>query len=202
MIPFNPRGLFDAMGGREAALARLDAFFRRADGSWALRNAGGLHAQMSNEPSVLSPWLYMFAGRPDRAQETIRESMKTLWSDAPDGIPGNDDLGTMSAWYVFAAMGLYPYYPGRAELLLTAPLFPEITIARANGVSITIRADGAAADAPYITSVTMNGQAHARSWLTADFVSRGGQLAFRLSTAPDPAWGRAADALPPSFPPR
>jgi predicted alpha-1,2-mannosidase len=202
MIPFDPGGLFDAMGGRDAALARLDAFFRRPDGVWALRNAGGLHAQMSNEPSVLSPWLYMFAGRPDRAQETIRQSMKTLWSDAPDGIPGNDDLGTMSAWYVFAAMGLYPYYPGRAELLLTAPRFPEIRITRANGVSISIRADGAAADAPYITTVTVNGQAHTRAWLTEDFVARGGRLAFRLSTAPDPTWGRAADALPPSFPPR
>jgi predicted alpha-1,2-mannosidase len=201
MIPFNVRGLFDAMGGNDPALARLDAFFKRPDGTWALRAAGGLHSQMSNEPSIATPWLYMFAGRPDRTQDTLREVMNTLWADTPAGIPGNDDLGAMSAWYVFTAMGVFPYYPGRAELLLSAPIFERVIIRRDNGRTITIEASGAEPGPRYVSGVTVDGRATTRAWLPEAFVRNGGRLAFTLADQPGARWGTSAADVPPSFPP-
>jgi predicted alpha-1,2-mannosidase len=201
MIPFDPAGLFAAMGGDSAALRRLDAFFHNEDGSWALTGLGGRKAEMDNEPSIGAPWLYLFAGRPDRAQALIHEVRDRLWSDRPDGIPGNDDLGAMSSWFVWAALGLYPHYPGRAELLLTSPLFPEAVIRRANGVTITVRAAGAGASAPYVRALRVGGRPSTRAWLPASFVARGGDLTFSLGDAPDPRWGTAPGDAPPSFPP-
>jgi len=202
MIPFDAAGLFEAMGGDGIALQRLERFFHNDDGSWALTRLGGLKAEMDNEPSIGAPWLYLFAGRPDRAQEIMHEVQNRLWSDRPDGIPGNDDLGAMSSWYVWAALGIYPYYPGRAELLLTSPLFPEAAIRRANGVTITVRASGGTPAAAYVRALRVNGRPSTRAWLPASFAADGGELAFTLGDEPDPRWGTGPSDRPPSFPPR
>jgi len=201
MIPFDPAGLFAAMGGDSAALRRLDTFFHNDDGSWALTRLGGRKAEMDNEPSIGAPWLYLFAGRPDRAHALIHEVRNRLWSDRPDGIPGNDDLGAMSAWFVWAALGMYPNYPGRAELLLTSPLFPEAVVRRANGVTITVRTTGGTPGTPYVRALRMNGRPATRAWLPASFVAQGGDLTFTLGDTPDPRWGTAPNDAPPSFPP-
>ena len=202
MIPFNLKGLIDAMGGAEPAAARLDAFFKRPDGSWALSRAGGLHAELSNEPSIATPWVYLYTGHPHKAQEIVRIVHNTLWKDAPNGIPGNDDLGAMSSWYVWTAMGLYPGIPGRAELWLTAPLFEKVVVRRANGKTITIEARGAASDAAFVQSLRVNGRDSSRAWLPDAFVRDGGSLQFVVGPTSRPEWGRAPADAPPSFPPR
>ena len=196
MVPHNVRGLFDRMGGNATAVSRLDAFFHNSDGSWALTNAGGTKSEMDNEPSIWVPWLYNFAGRPDKAQQTIRQVLTALWAPTPSGIPGQDDLGAMSAWYVWSAMGLHPLTPGRAELLLSAPLFPQVTVNRGNGRTISITAPGAAT---YVQSLTVNGAASNRAWLPESFVANGGTLAFTVGTTANPSWGSAAADAPPSF---
>jgi len=201
MIPFDPRGLFDAMGGAAVAIARLDAFFRDPDGSWALTRSGGLHAEMSNEPSIGAAYLYSFAGAPHRTQETVRHVIRTLWGNRPDGIPGQDDLGAMSAWYVWSALGLYPNFPGRAELLLTAPLFSRAVIRRANQVAISIEAPEAGPAAAYVRGLTVDGHAVTRSWLPESLVASGGTLVFALSDRPGARWGTGQRDLPPSFAP-
>ncbi|MGW6733948.1 GH92 family glycosyl hydrolase [Streptomyces sp. NPDC055013] len=197
MVQHNPAGLFAAMGGRDAAVKRLDAFFRNADGSWAFTGSGGGKAELDNEPSINVPYLYAYAGAPYKTQETVRAAMRELWSTEPGGIPGNDDLGAMSSWYVFSALGMYPQVPSRAELVLASPLFPRVEIDRPNGNDISVRAEGADADAPYIRSLKVNGRTSDRAWLPASFVREGGRLDYTLSGAPDPAWG--ASAAPPSF---
>lgn len=199
MVPHNPAGLFAAMGGREQALARLDAFFRNEDGSWALTRSGGGKSELDNEPSINVPYLYAYAGAPYKTQETVRAAMRQLWSTRPGGIPGNDDLGAMSAWYVFAALGMYPQVPSRAELVLAAPLFPRIEIDRPDGNDITISAEGAAADSPYVHSLKVNGLTSDRPWLPAALVRDGGRLDYTLSGTPDRTWGAAAEDAPPSF---
>lgn len=199
MIPFDARGLFDLMGGDGPAVERLDAFFRTPDGSWALTDLGGLHAEMDNEPSIGAPWLYMFAGRPDRTQETLRAVLTTLWDDTPHGIPGNDDLGAMSSWYVFTALGVYPYYPGRAELLLSAPLFSRAEVRRGDGTVITIMAPGAGTDVPYVGEVEVDGEPTPRAWLPEGFVAEGGEVSFTLSRTPVDGWGVEPGDRPPSF---
>jgi len=199
MIPFNARGLFDAMGGVDAAMRRLDDFFHSADGSWALTRLGGLKAEMDNEPSTGAAWMYLYGGQAHKTQAVVRAAMNQLWSDTPYGIPGNDDLGAMSAWYVWAAMGMYPNYPGRAELVLASPLFPRIVVHRGSGATITIDARGAGEDAPYVQSLKVNGRDSTKPWLPEAFVSAGGTLEFVLSTKPNTAWGSKPEDLPPSF---
>lgn len=201
MVPFDPRGLFEAMGGPEAALARLDEFFHHEDGSWAFTEAGGMKAEMDNEPSVGAPWLYHFAGEPSKTQEIIREVQGSLWNDGPHGIPGNDDLGAMSSWFVWSALGMYPGYPGRGDLLLASPLFPSIEIRRPDGNSISIRAEGAAAGSPFVHSLQVNGSPSSRPWLPESFLAEGGELQFTLFPTPHPTWGTALEDLPPSFGP-
>jgi len=201
MVPFDPAGLFAAIGGTEPAVERLDAFFHNPDGTWALTGLGGMHPEMANEPSTGSPWLYDDAGRPARTQETVRAAMTRLWSNSPYGIPGNDDLGAMSAWYVWSAIGMYPGIPGRAELLLASPLFPRIVVHRPDGVTMTIRAPGAAADVPYVTALRVDGRPSTRPWLPASFVARGGTLDYTLSAELGATWGRNPADRPPSFPP-
>ncbi|MFF0062463.1 GH92 family glycosyl hydrolase [Streptomyces sp. NPDC005279] len=198
MVPHNAAGLFAAMGGKDRAAQRLDSFFHNADGSWAFTGSGGDKSEMDNEPSINVPYLYAYAGRPHKTQETVRAAMRTLWSTAPEGIPGNDDLGAMSSWYVFSAMGMYPQVPSRAELVLSSPLFPLIRIERGHR-DITVRAPGAAADAPYIQSLKVNGATSDKPWLPASFVTRGGSLDYTLGKEPDRSWGSAADSAPPSF---
>ena len=157
---------------------------------------GSLKSDVSNEPSVGAPWMYLFAGRPDKTQATVREAVNVLWTDRPHGIPGNDDLGAMSSWYVWATMGLYPGLPGGAELLVGSPLFPQVVIHRPGGAGITIRAPAAAADAPYVRGLQVDGQPWAKTWLPESFVAMGGDLAFDLSSTPDPTWGRAQENVP------
>jgi putative alpha-1,2-mannosidase len=97
-------------------------------------------------------------------------------------------------------MGLYPLYPGRADLVVGSPLFPDIRIDRP-GAPIHILADGAAADAPYVHALSVNGRATTRPWLSENFVRRGGELRFSLSATPDENWGAAAADAPPSYGP-
>ncbi|MFD7684448.1 GH92 family glycosyl hydrolase [Streptomyces sp. NPDC060187] len=199
MVQHDPAGLFAAMGGRDKALERLDTFFHDADGGWAFTGSGGDKSELDNEPSINVPYLYDYAGAPYKAQETVRAAMTRLWSTKPEGIPGNDDLGEMSSWYVFSALGMYPQVPSRAELTLASPLFPRIEIDRPGGRDIEIRARGAAADTPYVRSLRVDGHATERPWLPASFVRDGGTLDYTLSGTPDKAWGSAENAAPPSF---
>jgi len=199
MVPFDPAGLVEVLGGREATVQRLDAFFRKPDGSWAVTKSGPLHAELDNEPSIAAPWLYNFLGQPWKTQETVRQAMRQIWTNAPEGMPGNDDLGQMSSWYVWSALGLYPVYPGRAELVIGSPLFPEAVIQRP-GATITIKARGAAMDAPYVQALSVDGRPSGRSWLPASFVQRGGVLEFDLGAQKNERWG--SSEVPPSHGPR
>ncbi|GAA2831161.1 hypothetical protein GCM10010441_64660 [Kitasatospora paracochleata] len=194
MVPYNLRGLFDAMGGDGAVTRRLDDFFTQL-------NAGDRspYAYLGNEPSLNTPWAYVQAGRPDRTQDVVRRAWSGLFDDSPGGEPGNDDLGAMSAWAVWAALGLYPQVPGRAELVLAGPLFPAVTVYRGNGATIDIDAPDASVDHPYVHALTVDGTPTGRAWLSEDFVRTGGRLAFTLSAEPDPQWGAAAGDRPPSF---
>jgi putative alpha-1,2-mannosidase len=126
--------------------------------------------------------------------------MRRIWTNSADGISGNDDLGEMSSWYVWSAMGLYPLYPGRADLVIGSPLFPDVRIDRPNG-TIHIAAAGARSDAPYVHRLTVNGRATTRPWLDEDFVHHGGELSFSLSPQPDEHWGSAPGDAPPSYGP-
>ncbi|MFC8019567.1 GH92 family glycosyl hydrolase [[Kitasatospora] papulosa] len=196
MVPQDVQGLAEAMGGRETAAKRLDAFFHKADGSWSVKGGDALRYDPTNEPGIHAPWLYNALGKPWKTQETVREIVDTVYGTGPRGLPGNDDLGTMSAWYVFSALGLYPQTPGSAAMLLGTPLFPSAVLERSQGGDIRISAPAADATHPYIDAVTVDGRAVDRSWVDARLVTRGGSLAYRLAEAPNTSWATGPAGLP------
>lgn len=193
MIPFDGGGLMRLLGGEAAMVERLDRHFHRPDGGWVLSRGGGAYADVSNQPSIASPWMYLFAGRADKTEETVREALAELWNDSHSGIPGQDDLGEMSSWYVFSALGLYPLYPGRADLVLSSPVFPRARIG-----NLEIRAPGASDDHRYVASLTVNGEPSSRSWIDETYLKEPVVLEFELSATPDSSWGSAPDDRPPS----
>lgn len=200
MVPFNEKGLFTMLGGMEKAGQRLNAFFYNPDGSLAVTASGGLHAELNNEPSIETPWLFDFLGQPWKTQEAVRKVLNTIWTNSPKGMPGNDDLGEMSSWYVWAALGMYPEIPGRAELVLGSPLFSTIHIRRAAG-DIVVKAPDAETNVPYVQSLKVNGESTTKTWLPESFAERGGTLEFDLSATPNKQWGTNAEDAPPSFEP-
>ncbi|MET7611650.1 GH92 family glycosyl hydrolase [Streptomyces seoulensis] len=189
MVPHDVQGLADAMGGRSAAATRLDGFFHNPDGSWSVRGGDPLRYDPTNEPGIHAPWLYNALGRPWKTQATVRQILDTVYGTGPAGLPGNDDLGTMSAWYVFSALGIYPQTPGSATLLLGAPVFPKATVDRPGRTDLVITAPEADDTHAYIGAVRRDGHPVTRSWLTPAEARAGGRLDFTLTTAPDTGWG-------------
>lgn len=197
MVPQDVQGLATAMGGREKAATRLEAFFHKPDGSWSVRGGDALRYDPTNEPGIHAPWLYNALGRPWKTQETVRQIVDTVYGTGPAGLPGNDDLGTMSAWYVFAALGVYPKAPGSGDLLLGTPVFPRAVIAAVGDrAEITIDAPEASRTTPYVRSVTLDGAPHASSWVDASLVRRGGSLFFVVSDRADTGWATDPGSLP------
>jgi predicted alpha-1,2-mannosidase len=194
-VPHDAAGLIAAMGGCETAARRLDAFFAKL-------NAGPSadHAFLGNEPTLGTPWLYAWLGQPYKTQRIVREAPRTLYSASPGGYPGNDDLGTMSAWYVLASVGLYPAVPGSDTLLVSSPSFRRARLRLAQGV-LDIRAPGASEANAYVRRVELGGRAVRRPWLRWSDVAHGGTLRFRLARAPDTAWGALSSDAPPSLTP-
>ncbi|HEY6889596.1 MAG TPA: GH92 family glycosyl hydrolase [Solirubrobacter sp.] len=195
-VPFNVNGLFAALGGPAQASKRLDAYFHNG-ANWAFTGAGGTHPELNNEPSMWAPWLFAWSGEPAKTQQVVRQVQDTLWTTATRGIPGNDDLGTMSSWYVFAAMGMYPMIPGRAEMILGSPTFTKVVVHRQGGQTITINAPAAAAGKPYVASLKLDGAAYNQPWLAESFVSGDHTLDYDLTDTAT-TWGTNAP-LPPSF---
>jgi predicted alpha-1,2-mannosidase len=202
MIPHDAHGLVDALGGPQRAIERLDALFHDEDGDWALTGLGGLHVEMDNEPSIATPWLYAYVGQPWKTQATVRAVLDQLWQATPDGIPGNDDLGAMSAWHVWSALGMYPLLPGRADLMLGSPRFVHARIHRREGDIIIDAAAAAAASesgAGYVQSLLVNGEVSTKAWLPSEFIGRGGHLQFGMSNHPNRSWGGAVADAPPNY---
>ena len=192
-VPFNVRGLFDRMGGNPAALARLDTFFTKLNDG-----VDSVYAFMGNEPCFEVPWEYSFAGAPARTQAVVRDIQKRLFTTAPDGLPGNDDGGSTSAWYIFSALGLYPELPGAGGFVVGSPKFNSATVHLASGAKLAIRAPGAADEAPYVQGLMLNGVATTKLWIPWASLASGATLDFDLASTPN-AWGTGVDDVPPSY---
>ncbi len=175
-VPHDVPGLIDLFGGDGAFVAKLDEFF------------AGDHFEISNEPSFHVPYLYNYAGAPHRTQEVVRQVLAQDFAPDPGGLPGNDDAGATSAWYVLAALGLYPVAPGDGIYQLSSPIFERATLhldpAIYDGGTFVIEAPGAGAEAPYISSVTLNGQAVTGTSITHADVVAGGTLVLGMSNEP------------------
>jgi predicted alpha-1,2-mannosidase len=185
MVPYDLPGLFAAMGGNKKVIARLDTHFTQLNAGPTSR-----YAFMGNEPEFEVPWEYDFAGAAYRTQDVIRRIEAGLFLATPDGLPGNDDAGAMSSWYVFATLGLYPEIPAVAGLALSSPLFPEITVHLGSGYTLHIKAQGTSATVRYMQSLKVNGQPYSSAWLPFSAIHNGTTLQYTLGSEPNIEWGK------------
>ena len=169
-VPHDVEGLARLMGGRKRFVEKLQMVFDE-----------GLY-DPANEPDIAYPYLFSyFKGEEWRTQREVARLLETYFTTAPDGIPGNDDTGTMSAWAVFSMMGFYPDCPGEPYYTLTAPVFDRVEIATSRG-PLTIEAKGAGAGTRYIRSMTLGGKPLRKYRISHDELLGGGTLAFELKT--------------------
>jgi predicted alpha-1,2-mannosidase len=194
MVPFNLAGLFASLGGNSKVVPRLDSFFTQLNGG-----PNSPYAFLGNEPTVETPWEYDYAGAPYKTQNVVRQIVNTLYMPGPGGMAGNDDLGEMSSWYVFAALGMFPETPGTANLVLASPLFPSMTVHRPSGQVIQINAPGASATTYYVQSLEVNGKSSTQPWLPPSFIANGGTLNYTLASTANTSWGAASADAPPSY---
>ena len=165
--------MIELFGGRDSFVAALETFFEKSkqeqDSLTAVtRLAPRTYYWAGNEPDIHTAYLFVDAGRPDLAGRWSRWALENLYGDGPDGLPGNDDCGTMSAWYVFTALGFYPV-PGYDKYYVGAPLFPTAEVTLPNGV-LRINAPGAGPTNYVPQSASLGGQP------LADFIFRHSDL--------------------------
>jgi predicted alpha-1,2-mannosidase len=195
-VPQNIAGLVTALGGRKAVGERLDRFTKQL-------NVGPEEPYLwaGNEPGFDVPWLYNYIGQPWKTQQLVDRVRSDLFSPTPDGEPGNDDLGAMSSWYVWAALGLYPSTPGTPILTVNTPLFDRIVIELPAGKFIKISAPGASGPnrMRYIKNLHIDGRSTDQTYLPESIIHAGGDLAFTLSPRPNKVWATGGSSAPPSF---
>lgn len=192
-VPHDVAGLTASHGGADKLLARLDEVFEaKVDPSIFehMEDITGLIGWYAhgNEPSHHVAYLYAYSGQPWRTQARLKQIMDSQYADRPDGLAGNDDLGQMSAWYVFTALGFYPVAPGSAEYIIGRPFLPKASLNLPNGKTFTVTADGVGKGHDYVGSVTLNGKPLNRTFLRHSEILAGGELHFTLQAEPNKAW--------------
>jgi predicted alpha-1,2-mannosidase len=200
-------GLIQLMGGKDKFVERLDALFEEPFGESKFRflaqfpDATALTGNypQGDEPGFHIPYLYNYAGEPWMTQRRVREIMRTWYTSGLMGIPGDEDWGAMSSWYVFSAMGFYPVCPGSPTYNVGSPIFDQIKISLENGRVFTIRALHQSQHNKYIQSATLNGRALNKPWFSHADIAAGGTLVLDMGPQPNKSWGTAPDAAPPSM---
>ncbi|MBS0477876.1 MAG: glycoside hydrolase family 92 protein, partial [Proteobacteria bacterium] len=200
-MPHDQGGLIKLLGGDAATVKKLDAMFgfdnSKLDYSHA-EDIAGLIGQYihGNEPSHHVAYLYAFAGAPWRTQARLKQIVDSQYNDTPQGLSGNDDIGQMSAWLVFTALGFYPVAPGSGQYVIGRPFVDRATIRLSTGKRFTVVAEGLGAANRYVASVTLNGKPLTRVYVTHDEIERGGELRFAMSAVPNTAWGTSIASRP------
>ncbi|HJQ35413.1 MAG TPA: GH92 family glycosyl hydrolase [Pyrinomonadaceae bacterium] len=176
-------GMVELVGGPEKFAAKLE------------ENFTGGHYHHDNEPGHHYTYLFDYVGRAWRTQELVRETMRTKYQNAPDGLSGNDDCGQMSAWYIFSAMGFYPVTPGSDVYALGSPLFEKATV-RLPGPfyrkgPFTVIAKNQSPENVYVQSATLNGRRLRAPFIKHSDIANGSTLVFVMGPRPNKDWGGA-----------
>lgn len=203
-VPHDVNGLIKLMGGKQQFVKRLDHLFDTEVNREKIKeheDIAGLIGQyvQGNEPSHHIAYLYNYAGQPWKTQERIHQVMQTMYFSRPDGLPGNDDLGQMSAWYIFSALGFYPVAPNDLSYAIGTPRLERATLKLGGGKEFTVIAHGLSDKNFYIDRATLNGKPLTRSYIEHKDIAAGGTLEFHMRATPNKAWGSSASAAPPSL---
>ncbi len=192
-------GLIELLGGNQPFAARLDTFYSMSPVITPPKYVGvvgtvGQHVQ-GNQPSHHVPYLYDYAGQPWKTQETIRKVLKLYRTDQ-GGICGNEDMGSLSSWYIFSAMGFYPVTPGSTAYAIGSPIIGEVTIHLKDNKTFTIIAEKTSDQNKYIQSATLNGKPFNRAWIDHSEIMAGGTLHFVMGPEPNKIWAAAEQDAP------
>lgn len=185
-VPHHEQDLVNLMGGKERFIQRLN---------------DALNSQQiifDNETVFHIPWLFNAAGAPQETQKWINHILQTRFAATPGGLPGNDDLGSMSSWYIFSAMGIYPACPGRPEYTIGTPLFRSLRLHLQNGPTLEIKRKGAH---PYIRSVAVGNKPHDQITISHKRIIQGGTMTFETAASPAqwPLSAKTSSAGEPDF---
>lgn len=176
-VPHDVPGLIDFLGGEKELEDQLDYFF--ANDFYYVGDEFSMHA----------PYLYNYTGSPWKTQKTIRELIKNNFKATLGGLPGNEDCGQLSAWYIFGAMGFYPVCPGLPIYQIGSPTLDKSVIDLGNGKKFTVTARNNSEENVYIQSASLNGKAYNQCWISHENIMNGGTLTLVMGPDPNPDWG-------------
>jgi predicted alpha-1,2-mannosidase len=181
-VPYDAEGLVSLFPSKEQFARELEDYFEKSNDSVGEWHPGS-HYWHGNEPFFHAAYLFNAAGRPDLTQKWVRHILETKYSDDYVGLDGNDDGGTLSAWYVLSALGFYPI-AGTTKYELGAPLFPKATLNLGDGKALTVVADNYSPENIYVDSVRLNGELLPATSFTHDQIANGGELRFAMARKP------------------
>lgn len=200
LVPQDPYGLIDAMGGDEAFCGKLDSLFTAPFemGEEASMDITGLIGQYAhgNEPSHHVAYLYAYAGQQWKTAELVRHILDTFYLDEPDGIAGNEDCGQMSAWYILSALGFYQVNPCCGEYSFGSPAVDKAVLNLPGGKRFIIEAENNSPENRYIQSVSLDGRPYSRSYVTYGDIMDGGTLTFEMGPSPARDFGADPEDRP------
>lgn len=203
LVPQDPEGLIDLLGGEKPFISKLDSLFSISSEleEGASSDISGLIGQYAhgNEPSHHITYLYAYAGQQYKTADKVRYIMNELYNDQTDGLCGNEDCGQMSAWYVMSSMGFYPVNPSNGAYVFGSPLFDEASINLEGDKKFTIVANNNTDENIYIQSVQLNGVDYTKSFITHKDILNGGTLSFEMGNKPNKSFGVADQDRPKSI---
>jgi predicted alpha-1,2-mannosidase len=195
MLPFNLAVLINDMGGPGAVNPRLNTFFTQLNGG-----SSSQYEYIGNENDESQPWTYDYTGEPYQTQNIVRQA-EEVYADAPSGMPGNDDGGAMSSWYVFACLGIYPMTSGAGNFIFGSPMFASATVTTETGHVLQINGNNAGVNNPYVQDMSINGVSNQTLWMPVSTILNNATttLSFDLGSSPSMVWGSTAADAPPSY---
>jgi predicted alpha-1,2-mannosidase len=196
------RGLFKLIGGDGAAAGRLDQMFTQPPETQATSTLEGTTYRTNqfapgNEHDLEIPYLYTWARRPSSTATRLR-TLQRLYRPSIDGLPGNDDLGSLSAWHVFNDIGFGPVTPGAPFYVIGSPAFDRVVLRPDGGAPVRLEAPGTSLVNQYVTGATLGGKPLGRAWLP-EAALRGRTLRLAMGPNPSPSWATGAGDVPPSL---
>ena len=186
-VPHDPQGMISLFGSPDYFVSELDSFITRASPTRAAVYPGADYWH-GNQHDIHAIYLFDEAGRPELTQKWVRWALDTRYADAVDGLDGNDDGGTLSAWYVLSALGFYPV-GGTDKYWVGAPNVERAELVLPGGEKLIVIADDQSAENVYVQSVTLNGQPMCEPAFRHDAIAGGATFRFEMGPAPAPGGG-------------
>lgn len=187
LVPHDVEGLVECFGSKEAFVNKLDSLFlANGDmGEASSPDISGLIGQYAhgNEPSHHTVYLYTLVGQPWKTADRIKEILHTMYTDQPDGLSGNEDVGQMSAWYILSSFGFYQVEPAGGKFVFGYPNFDKVEIAVPAG-KFVIERENKGQQNNYIQGIVFNGTEYKKPWIEYADIMKGGELKFLMGDEP------------------